>query len=662
MRNRWLLGILLLLCSIFGPVVAQWEPGLRDPPQPEEGRSYYVQESVQIPVWDVKILARYDMDSAIRVLHEMIKETAGKGDYFTLYEAYIALGATWFHKNDYAKSDTAYRFALAYSIKTQAPLANACRALNGAGNVFLIQGDYTQAARYYFTAAAMAEQQADKDTIVADQLVRIYNNVALSLIQLQEYDKALYYLNKSELLTNKLQHWIRLPDIWNNMAIVYNKTEEADKALHYSQRALYGARIFQHYHAEYSALLELAVIMLDQKQPSKAISYLQEALQIKGNINSSFVGRTSYLLGNAYYALNNPIQAERYFLAAIAKAEESRAPVLALNTHKQLAFLYAQNQHYHAAFNHLMASYRLNDSLLNKEKAAAVHQFEIKYRTAQKDREIAEKKLQLNRQQRQLQQKNIWIGGIAAGASILGLMLFGLARNYRNKTRLQAKQQEIDNLRAMIEGEERERARIARELHEGIAGMLTAVKMNFTAVRNEHPVLTHTGTFTNAMQLLEETAREIRQTAHNLTPEILMQHELQDAIALYCRQVQHSSGIEISFQTYGSLDGLNDHFRLSLYRMVQELISNAVKHAQARHLIVQISRHGSTFGLTVEDNGIGINTSNLHNGIGLQHLQSRVRSLNGTLTMDSSPGNGTTIYIEFHLPDPLRTNPSNTLP
>jgi len=650
MHTRSLIPAILFLFATYSPITAQQTQQLLLPAAPEMSKRYY--EPVVMPVYEVKYLARRNLDSAVEVLQHIIYTAGKNGDYNDLFEGFFVLGATYFHKNDYKNSETAYRYALAYGIRSNNPVVNICRTLNSTGNIFLIQGDYRQAARYFFGAARIAVRETEKDTVIADQLVRIYNNMSAALIRLEEYEKALYYLKQSEKLTNKLRHSIHLPSIWNNMAIVYSKTGYADKAWDYSRQALSLARSLQHYQAEYPALQELASLLLDKGQPAKAIPYLEAALKIQGTINASFTARTFYLLGHACLMQKNYTRAEYYFQSALEKTREAKAQDITLDIHRQLASLYAYAHDYSRAFKHLMTSYQLNDSLLNKEKATAVYQLEVKFRTAQKDKELTENQLQLNRQQRRLQQKNIWITGITGGALVLAILLFLIQRHYRYKNRLQARQQEIDTLKAAIQGEEKERARIARELHDGIAGMITAVKMNFTAVRNEYPFLAQTEHFAGAMHLLEETAQEIRHTAHNLTPEILVQHELQDAIALFCRQVRKSSDLDISFLAYGSFEGLDEHFKLSLYRIIQELLSNIVKHAQARHAIVQLSRHGNTFGLTVEDDGVGIRSAAFKNGMGMQSLQSRVKSLNGRLTVDSSEDSGTTVYIEFSLPDP----------
>ncbi len=607
-------------------------------------------KSESIPVYEVKHIARKNLDSAIRILTHIILDNEKKQDYSEIFEAYLALAATYLHKNDYPKATRAYQYALTYSVKTHTPHHNICRALNGTGYMYLLQGDYRQAAQHLFTAAQIGEAHVRKDTTIATQLIGVYNNMSSALIELKEYDKALYYLNRAEIIAQHTPGNPRLATIWNNMAIVYNKTGKKDTSWQYGSKALELAREYGYYHAEYTVLQTLATILLDHNQPAKAIPYLEATLQIKGNSNASYAARTFYLLGYAYDLTGQNSRAEYYFGEALKKAKESKAADIALHTQTQLANLYNENGDYRNAFLHLYASYLLRDSLMHQDKTTTVHQLEIRYRTTQKDYEIAQKQLLLKEQERLLQQKNIWLGGIAGGASILVILLLVIRRNYRHRMRLQTQQQEINNLKATIKGEEKERTRIARELHDGIAGMITAVKMNFTAVQNAHPFLRDTAQFHDAMHLLEETAHEIRHTAHNLTPEILVQHELPDAIDLFCRQVQKSSKLNISFLAYGSFDHLGEDFKLSVYRIIQELINNVVKHALATHAIVQLSRHDHIFGLTVEDDGIGMDSNQQKNGIGLQHLQSRVKSLNGRLTVETSPGKGTTIYIEFIVP------------
>jgi signal transduction histidine kinase len=206
-------------------------------------------------------------------------------------------------------------------------------------------------------------------------------------------------------------------------------------------------------------------------------------------------------------------------------------------------------------------------------------------------------------------------------------------------------EKELGYLKAMIAGEEKERTRLARELHDGIGGMLAAAKMGLGAIKNADD----TAALANMMRLLSDTATEVRQTAHNLMPDILTRNSLKDALLLYCADINLHSGLEIDLQFYGGPEAMNKSAELILYRIAQELVQNIVKHAHATEAVMQIIQDGSRLNLIVEDNGIGFEQQEVDKGFGLQNLQFRVQALQGYISITSAKGKGTSVYIEFDL-------------
>jgi two-component system, NarL family, sensor kinase len=144
-------------------------------------------------------------------------------------------------------------------------------------------------------------------------------------------------------------------------------------------------------------------------------------------------------------------------------------------------------------------------------------------------------------------------------------------------------------------------------------------------------------------------------------PEVLLKQNLPEAVRSYCNNIQDSNFLQIDYQYYGSFDGLTEHIKLNVYRMIQELLKNIIQHAHATHALVQLQANenmseGIPMGLaiTVEDNGVGFNVNEPKKGIGLHNLQTRVSSLDGYLTIRSIPKKGTSVFIELPTPEPSR--------
>ena len=232
--------------------------------------------------------------------------------------------------------------------------------------------------------------------------------------------------------------------------------------------------------------------------------------------------------------------------------------------------------------------------------------------------------------------------------------MISLYRIYRNRQRLQTEQlrswqqeQEIGQLKAIMKGEEQERTRIARELHDGIGGMLVSASLPLGAVREEHPETTHIRKLDDLRTILSDIASEVRKTAHNLMPDVLIRHSLEDALGIFCDNIAAGGQLEIDLQFQGNISGLDKSVELILYRITQELLQNVVKHAKASYAAVLIRQDGDKLSITVEDNGIGVDPEHVHEGIGLQNLKYRIQALQGEISIMSAPGRNTTVYIEF---------------
>jgi len=327
-----------------------------------------------------------------------------------------------------------------------------------------------------------------------------------------------------------------------------------------------------------------------------------------------------------------------------------------VEANKTMADSYEAIGDYRNALVHKNRYIFLNDSLMKKDKIDMVNRLEVRYRIIEKDKALAEQKLQLAKVENSIRSRNLLIAVIAL------LVLFSIAgfrlwrRKNIHKQRLQQERidnlqqkMEIERLNATIDGEEKERTRIARELHDGIGALLTGAKMNFELVKKSNQY-EHNPDFIEGIKLLEDTASGLRETAHNIMPEILMQEGLSNAVRSFCERMTGKGGTAISFQTLGSLENMDATFDLPVYRIIQELIQNIRKHAKATTALVQMNFHDDGgVDITVEDDGVGmdVSTAKKTNGMGLKNIQQRVKQLGGRIDINSNIGKGTSVYLEF---------------
>jgi two-component system, NarL family, sensor kinase len=250
--------------------------------------------------------------------------------------------------------------------------------------------------------------------------------------------------------------------------------------------------------------------------------------------------------------------------------------------------------------------------------------------------------------------------------SAIGLFLFSLLgyRNFKNKQKVSSQKQELQQKKitelekdkqlsaidAMLQGQEEERSRIAKDLHDGLGGMLSGTKLSFINMK-ENLVLTpeNATQFDKSLSMLDNTIADLRKVAHNLMPEALVKFGLQEAVRDFCNSIQSSTNLKVVYQPLGENKKLSNTAEVFTYRIIQELVNNAVKHANATQIIVQLTTNNNKVGIAVEDDGKGFDINALANskGAGMDNIKYRVQYFNGTIDTVTSAGNGTSVNIEL---------------
>ena len=201
---------------------------------------------------------------------------------------------------------------------------------------------------------------------------------------------------------------------------------------------------------------------------------------------------------------------------------------------------------------------------------------------------------------------------------------------------------------AVLEAEDRERVRIARDLHDGIGQMLAAARMalgNFLAKKNIEDTDIQT-----SLDLLEDSIREIREISHNMMPGALTKLGLPTALKQFVNRINSLEILQINLQIVGVKERLNEKTEMMLYRIIQEILGNIMRHAEATKVNIELIKHDDELVLIVEDNGKGFDSEKIKNqGIGIKNIASRVEYLNGSVNFDSAMGRGTSVIVEIPL-------------
>lgn len=219
---------------------------------------------------------------------------------------------------------------------------------------------------------------------------------------------------------------------------------------------------------------------------------------------------------------------------------------------------------------------------------------------------------------------------------------------YRQRLKTLKQKESLQVLSSMLQGQETERARLARDLHDGLGGILSGTKITLSGLTLNNQDNAAKSTVSKSLDQLDVAVTELRRIAHNLMPELLDKYGLEEALKEYAARMS-SDELEVSCHFVNYKDSLDKEKQIVVYRIIQELVNNAVKHAEAAQILIQLSKYNNHILITVEDDGKGfdLNLANGKKSAGIHNVQSRLEFLSGKMHIDSIAGTGTTIEIEF---------------
>ena len=503
------------------------------------------------------------------------------------------------------------------------------------------------AIAYALKALSIAEKLKRNDLLndVYAALQRLY-------ISRSEFDKAINYGLKATEIAKSLKDKGKYSRQLYNLAFTYNLAKEFDKSAAISKEVISVCRALNDTRIESYALYNLCSIELRTGKIEASLQYGMKCLELaKNNTDKAIESSCLTAIGSALIQLKRYKEAETYILQALEIKEQGDDKLGIAEVKDILSDLYFAMGDPKKGYAYSLESEDFSDAYHQSVLSQQSSDLEKKYETAKKDAEI-----QL--QKAALRQKNtinyISIGGALA---LLIISLLGY-RNYKQQKNIQ--QQRITELEtekqltateAVMQGEEQERSRLAKDLHDGLGGMLSGIKYSFNAMKG-NLIMTpdNAQAFERSMDMLDSSIKEMRRVAHNMMPEALVKFGLDVALKDFCNDINQSGALQVSYQSIGMDDAvIHSNVAITVYRIVQELINNSIKHAEASTAVVQLAKEGDQLNITVEDDGKGFDAAILAQakGIGWNNIQNRVEILKGKLDVQSQPGSGTSVFIEI---------------
>lgn len=433
----------------------------------------------------------------------------------------------------------------------------------------------------------------------------VYNNLAQLKLQLRESDSAMWYNSKAYEYALKTNSKRGIPNIEQTYALIYLDKKKLEDAISYFKKSIASAEISKYYDIvliNYGFLT--SCFPNDRKEANLWFNKGLELIEQK-KVNISF-------------------QVNFYKIA-----------INAFKNNKDLEKLaFAQNQ---LIGINKKISLNSNDYIQNITK-----------QYVKNENKLLRQELNLTKSNKEKQIFYILVVALMF-TSIALWYFFKQRQKLKNKEIERLKQdQEISNLEALMDGEEKERKRIAQELHDGLSGDLCAIKYHLSTLEDSGLNPSDTENITKVIYMIDDSFAQIRSISHNLLPASIVDYGLIESLREYCNKINNSENFKIDFQVFGDYNPLSKKNETVVYRIIQELTTNILKHSKATEAMIQFNCKENELFITVEDNGIGFDTKTISEGIGHKNIQTRIDFLNAQYSVVSAAG-GTSCTISIDL-------------
>ena len=550
----------------------------------------------------------------------------------------------YYHQQRGAYDSSGYYFNIALAAAKELHSAKLTNMMLGnLGETYSLKGDYPKALKYQLSVLANYEQEKD-----LENLQRMTIMVGNTYYNMHEYYRALDYYNRiySSLKNAKT---LRSAGLFNSMGLIYGELGDKKKEIDFLQQSLAIKRTIGDSLGVAKTLSNLGKSAIAQGDRTGAERWFNEALSIAKLMGykefaDEVAQNLAYLQARKGDAAT-AIQQYKTSLRVAKAAGDLRIQKIALES---LVSLFDTLHDYGAAYRYLAEYAKLADTIHSKNYTQEIAEAETKYETQkalrEKDKMEYEGRFLSDARNRAVHEKNIAIviGAIMITAFILIFVLVLRIRSIRAK-----RKEEQTYTRAIFEGEQAERMRVARDLHDSIGQMLSVVKMRLSTIQ-ELPISKIAESADISMQLVDKTIEEVRGISHNLIPKELS-FGIVRGIESMCNKIREAGEMEIQLAISDTVRSrnFNEQFSLSLYRIIQEVLSNMIKHSGASLIRVNMEETGGLIYLQITDNGKGFDASKLNasKGIGWKNIYARINLLNGNLDIKSDRYTGTKIEI-----------------
>lgn len=593
-----------------------------------------------------------------RFLREVCLKAHQLGKVYQEIQALNNLGMSYTMSQDFDQAQLNFSKS-AYLAEKWGDRRGQSRALLNCGSIAYYKGDWAKAITYFTKSAHINESLKDLEGIAM-----INNNIGAIYKEQKRYEKSIEYFQKAKIYYEQSADSIALAEAWVNIAgveILVNKKKEAvirlKKAIQFLQQKDQPTTLLVGY-------TNLAFAYTEMGNYTHALEYLGIANNAAQKLHDQHTSVYIFnLYGANHFYLKSYSQAIYYYTKSYKLGKELGL----VNEQKKALFgLYEAEQktgHFQQALMWHETYGKLKDSLLNTENQVQLTLLEEKYDTKQKVQEITNlhvrnKTISLKNKLTSNQLKLSLVTVVLVFVAIVFLSLLFYQRIRRQKLLLVytrernaeqvdqlLKDQEISILETEVTAQQTERKKLAKDIHDNLGSYLATIKYQHEAAAppvEDTELFSH---YSTTSKLIAEACAEVRAISHQMATGLDLQFSLIPAINELITRIQTTKQFEIHFSHFPETIQIGHEVALTLYKVIQELLSNTLKHAGASKVELHINQHAEEINVLLEDNGCGFNVQSARTGIGLINMHERMAQLNGKLEINSTPHYGTTCVL-----------------
>lgn len=509
------------------------------------------------------------------------------------------------------------------------------------GMTYTLRGKYELATSNYIKAAAIYDQLG-----MYAELADVYGEFGYFLKR-TDMDRANYYMLLAIQIAEKYNLPIALAKLYDNYGVIKELEENFDSAKVYYLKSLeIKEEIKDSVGLPYS-LNHLAGIIAREGNLELALNYMRRSSAIRATLNSEYgLVENIIIMGDIFNTLTSKDSALFYYKKALERATDLSHSFMIRYLYKQLSDLYKNEGNYNLAYEYFTKYTDVKDSVMNDEVQTQIEKLKIDFETEKKDRQIAETRLELSRQEYML----YFAFGAVLFLSILAYWIYRTQKLKREKIKNELEFREKLNKANLEKQITDEKLRISRDLHDNIGSQLTFMISsldNLTyRVKDDKTLdkVSYLGNFgRNTLSDLRNTIWALKQEDAGMEQLVLKINELAVSINNNVR------GIEIAVNADNTQNiELSANLMLNVYRIVQEAVQNSIKHAGCSKIHIHLANDEKNIELIINDNGKGFDTADAEEGSGLENMKNRCEKSNGEFSLVSS-AEGTEIVCNIPL-------------